>query len=78
VLHLSRGDIRVQRRGQIERVIRREKVDAVYRRGSKVVIETASGRELFTGDVEGNRASIGNAFVRHGYPWEGTAHEDDR
>lgn len=73
VLRMTAHEIRVERRGQVERVIAREKVDAVYRRGSNVVIETASGRELFNDDVEGDIDSIRDAFIAHGYPWEGAA-----
>lgn len=71
VLHVDSGEIRVERRGDVERVIPREKVDAVHRRGSKILIETAGGRELFHDDVEGDRAAIREAFVGAGYPWEG-------
>lgn len=71
VLDISRQEIRVRRRGQVERVIERAKVDAVHRRGSKVIIETAGGRTLFEDDVEGDRSAVRNAFVDNGYPWEG-------
>ena len=71
VLHLTSGGIRVERRGEVERVIDRGKVDAVYRRGSHLVIETKDGRRLFDDDVEGDKAAIREAFARLGYPWEG-------
>ncbi len=71
VLQLSPAEIRVQRRGQVERVIQRRKVDAVYRRGSKIVIETQHGRELFNDEIEGDKAVTRGAFVSQGYPWEG-------
>ncbi len=71
VLHLSNDDIRVECRGQIERVIQRETVAAIHRRGSKVIIETANGRELFNDEIEGDKVAIRDAFVRHAYPWEG-------
>jgi len=67
------GDERVEvvRRGQVERVVRRDQVDGVHRRGSKVVLVSAQGRELFADDVEGPKDAVRAAFVRHGYPWEG-------
>lgn len=71
VLHVGPTEIRVERRGEVERVIPRASVDAVHRRGSKVVIETAGGRTLFDDDIEGERAAIREAFVSAGYPWEG-------
>lgn len=71
VLQVGPTEIRVERRGDVERVIPRATVDAVHRRGSKVVIETAGGRQLFHDDVEGDRAAIRSAFVDAGYPWEG-------
>ena len=71
VLDISRTEIQVRRRGQVERVIERAKVDAVYRRGSKIVIEAATGRTLFEGDIEGDRSVVRAAFVDNAYPWEG-------
>ncbi|HET8717159.1 MAG TPA: hypothetical protein VFM50_05355 [Nocardioidaceae bacterium] len=71
VLTVGREEIEVRRRGQVERVIERTKVDSVHRRGSKVVIETVSGRKLFEDDVEGDRAVVRHAFISQGYPWEG-------
>lgn len=71
VLMVSREEIEVRRRGEVERVIERSKVDSVHRRGSKVVIETASGRKLFEDDVEGDKAVVRDAFISRGYPWEG-------
>ncbi len=71
VLVVNEAQVRVVRRGDVERVIRRDQVDGVHRRGSKVVIENAQGRELFADDVEGPKAAVRDAFVRHGYPWEG-------
>jgi len=71
VLHLSRDEIRVERRGRVERVIERSKVDTVYRRRSRIVIETAAGRTLFEGDVEGDRVAVRDSFLAFGYPWEG-------
>ncbi|MBD8063455.1 YqeB family protein [Oceanitalea stevensii] len=71
VLHLTSREIRVERRGEVQRVIARDKVDAVFRRRSNVVIQTASGRELFDDDVEGDRDEVRDAFVALGYPWEG-------
>lgn len=71
VLHLSHDSIQVKRHGAIERVIDRSKVDAVYQRRSRVVIETKEGRRLFDDDIEGDSAGVRAAFVRLGYPWEG-------
>lgn len=71
VLHVDPDEIRVERRGEVERVIPRAKVDTVHRTGPRVVIEAAGGRELFRDDVEGDRAAIREAFVGAGYPWEG-------
>lgn len=71
VLVITREEIHVRRRGEIERVIQRRKVDSIHRRGSKTVIETASGRKLFEGEIEGDKAEIREAFVAAGFPWEG-------
>jgi len=71
ILHVSHDLIRVQRRGKVERVIERTKIDGVYRRGSKIVLESGGGRKLFEGDIEGERTVTRDAFVSKGYPWEG-------
>jgi len=71
VLDIHDHEIHVRRRGQVERVIERAKVDAVYRRGSKLVIETDTGRPLFEGEIEGDEAAVRDVFVTHGFPWEG-------
>jgi hypothetical protein len=71
VLHISHDEVRVERRGQVEHVIERAKVAGVYRRRSKIVIETAAGRKLFEDDVEGDKAAVRDTFVDKGYPWEG-------
>lgn len=71
VLVIREDEIQVQRRGQVERIIRRSQVDSVYPRGSKVVIETDKGRSLFDDEVEGDREAIRKAFIDHGFPWEG-------
>ena len=71
VLDIERAQIQVRRRGQVERVIERAKVASVHPQGSKVVIETDTGRTLFEGDIEGDKALVRRAFVDHGYPWEG-------
>lgn len=72
VLDIDPERIEVRRRGEVERVIERGKVDAVHRRGSKVVIETDKGRVLFEGEIEGDKAAIREAFLSHGFPWEGS------
>lgn len=73
ILDINHEQIQVRRRGQIVRVIERTKVAAVYPCGSKIVIETDSGRKLFEGDVEGDKSIVRSAFVDNGYPWEGPA-----
>ena len=70
-LDISHDEILVRRHGQVQRVIQRGTVDAVYRRGSKIVIETDRGRTLFEDDVEGDKSAVRHAFVTNGYPWEG-------
>ena len=54
------------------RTIEREQVAGVYRRSGKVRIESPSGRVLFEGDVSTKREATADAFIAHGYPWEGT------
>jgi len=71
VLEIDPEQILVRRHGQVERVIERTKVAAVYPRRSDIVLETDSGRKLFEGDIEGGRSAIRSAFVDNGYPWEG-------
>lgn len=71
VLDFHDEEIHVRRRGAVERVIQRSKVDSVYRRGSKIVIETAHGRKLFEDEIEGEKDAIRSAFLRYGFPWEG-------
>jgi len=68
---LTLTDERVEiRAGDEVTIIDREKVDGVRRKGRKVVILSATGRELFNGEVEGGKDEIREAFVRHDYPWE--------
>ncbi|MER7842811.1 hypothetical protein ABTZ03_02545 [Kitasatospora sp. NPDC096077] len=57
--------------GDDTRVIARDQIGGVFRRGGKVRIESPVGRVLFDDDVEGRPAVIAEAFCRHGYPWEG-------
>lgn len=71
VLEVDPRRIEVRRRGEVQRVIERDKVAAVYPKGSKITIETETGRVLFEGDIEGEREQVRQAFVAHGYPWEG-------
>lgn len=71
VLEISPEAVEVRRRGEVERVIPRAKVDAVYRRRGAIVIESAQGRTLFDADVEGDREAVREAFIAAGYPWEG-------
>lgn len=71
VLVIDQDRISVRRRGQVERVLERSKIDSIYRSGSKTVIETETGRKLFEDEIEGDRSEIRAAFVDKGYPWEG-------
>ena len=71
VLHVGERHLRVERRGAVQRVIPRDKVDAVYRTGSKVVVQSSSGRELFAGEVEADADAVREAFLALDYPWEG-------
>lgn len=59
--------------GDDVRRVPRASVAGVYRQGGSLIIESAEGRKLYDGDVEGSRARVRDAFVEHGYPWE---HED--
>lgn len=59
------------RKGDDTRIIERAAVAGVHRHGGKVRIESKEGRVLFDDDVEGGRKAIAEAFLRHGYPWEG-------
>jgi hypothetical protein len=70
ILHVTEEQIRIERRGEITRVIRRDQVEGVRRDGSKLVVESAAGRVLFSGDVEGDKDEIRAALIRHRYPWE--------
>lgn len=72
VLEIDGQRLQVRRRGEVQRVIDRRKVAAVYPRGSKIVVETEAGRALFEGDVEGEKDRVREAFLEHGYPWEGS------
>ena len=68
---LTLTDERIEiRAGDEVTVIEREKVDGVRRKGSNIVILSASGRELFRGEVEGSKGALREAFLRHDYPWE--------
>jgi len=71
VLDISPEEIHVVRRGEVERVIPHSTVAAVYRRGSKVVIETDTGRKLFEDEIEGDKGAVRDAFLSQGFPWEG-------
>ena len=72
VLDFHDDEIHVRRRGQVERIIERSKVDSVYRRGSTIVMETDNGRKLFEDEIEGAKDEVRDSFVRHGFPWEGS------
>lgn len=72
VLEIDGQRLKVRRRGEVQRVVERHKVGAVYPKGSKIVVETEVGRALFEGDVEGEKDQVREAFLEHGYPWEGS------
>ncbi len=69
VLHISSDEVVVTQRGNTRR-IKRSDVAGIYRDGQHVVIESAQGRRLFRGEVEGGRQAVREAFVSRGYPWE--------
>lgn len=69
VLHVGREAVRVDQKGQV-RTIKRSQVATVFRDGGHVVLETAQGRTLFRGDIEGGRDAVRQAFQDHGYPWD--------
>lgn len=71
VVEITPEAIQVSRYGSVERVIPRETVGGIHRKGTKTVIEAKEGRVLFDDDIEGDKARIRQAFVAHGYPWEG-------
>ncbi|MQA32955.1 YqeB family protein [Modestobacter roseus] len=71
VLHVDPAEVEVRRRGRVERVVPRDAVDAVFRRGSHLVIENRAGRVLFDDDVEGDADLVRDAFLAAGWPWEG-------
>ncbi|WP_163541501.1 hypothetical protein [Occultella kanbiaonis] len=56
--------------GDDERRIERAQVAGVYREGGALVIDSVEGRQLYKGDVEAPRATVRDAFVARGYPWE--------
>ncbi|WP_132974545.1 YqeB family protein [Ornithinimicrobium sufpigmenti] len=71
VLAIDGKHVTVRRRGEVQRVIARDTVAAVYPKGAKIIVETEAGRVLFGEDVEGDKAAVREAFIEHGYPWEG-------
>lgn len=71
VLEVGPDEIQVRRRGEVQRVIQHATVASVHPKGSKVVIETETGRTLFEGEIEGDKAAVRRAFVETGYPWAG-------
>lgn len=71
VLLVTDAQICVSERGN-SRTILRADIAGIYRDGSKVVVESPQGRRLFHGQIEGNKESVRDAFVSHGYPWETT------
>lgn len=58
------------RKGDNYRTIKRDQVAGIYREGSKIIIESAQGRQLFHGEIEGNKDKIAETFKAYGYPWE--------
>jgi len=71
VLNIRSSEVQVQRRGQVERVIPREKVEAVYWRKPQLVIKGPTEYILFEEQIDGNKHTIRDAFVEAGFPWEG-------
>ena len=68
---LTLSDERIEiRQGDDVTLIEREKVDGVRRKGSKILILSSTGRELFHGEVEGTKDAVREAFLAHHYPWE--------
>jgi hypothetical protein len=56
--------------GSNRRRIPRDSVVGVYREGGKTVVETAEGRRLFEGEIEGGREHVRQAFLDRGWPYE--------
>lgn len=71
VLRVSPQQIEVMRGGDVERVLDRASVAAVFSRGSHLVIETAEGRTLLDAELEGDKGRHREVLLAAGYPWEG-------
>ncbi|OYO04230.1 YqeB family protein [Enemella evansiae] len=69
VVTVGPDDIRI-RRGGGERVLPRSEIAGIHREGGNYVIETAAGRVLYRGGIEGSRKEVRAALVERGYPWE--------
>ena len=71
VVRVEPTQLVITQRGSSRRVERKD-VNGVYRDGSKTVVVSATGRELFRGEIEGGRDKVRAAFINHDYPWEST------
>ncbi len=69
-LTISAEEILIKEGDDTRRILR-DAVSGVYRRDGKIRIESATGRVLFEGAVEGRKLVVAAAFRAHGYPWEG-------
>lgn len=52
------------------RRIRRDKIAGMFRKGSKLIIDSAEGRHLFEADADIAKDRMRQAFLKHGYPYE--------
>lgn len=69
VLIVAEDEILVEK-GSDHRRIPRTSVAGIHREGGNTIIETAQGRRLFEGDVEGGRDRVREVFLDHGWPYE--------
>lgn len=69
VVVVTDREVRISEGGE-QRVLPREEIAGVHRRGGNVVIETPTGRVLFDGEIPGDRQEVAAAFRQRGYPWE--------
>lgn len=72
VLHVTAEHIEVTSNGSTRRIARSD-IAGIYRDGSKVVVESHSGRRLYHAQIEGGKDNVRDAFVANGYPWETTS-----
>ncbi|MEV0901183.1 hypothetical protein [Actinoplanes sp. NPDC049802] len=62
------GEVRL-RTGDVEVVLARPEVAAVFLRGDELVILDRESRQLFAGEPQAGAAVLERAFRDHGYPW---------